>query len=62
MNHISMNHVYFIIAVLSYLAVLFKVVIPYSFNFLGFVPSVIITLLTVGLPIIYLHRQKIKNS
>ena len=57
-----MNTVYIIIAILFYIAIIFKVVIPYSFNFLGFVPSVIITLLTIGLPIIYLHKQKIKNQ
>lgn len=57
-----MNTVYIIIAILFYIAIILKIVIPYSFNFLGFVPSVIITLLAVGLPIIYLHKQKIKNS
>lgn len=58
----NMNTVYIIIAILFYIAIILKIVIPYSFNFWGFVPSVIITLLAVGLPIIYLHKQKIKNS
>lgn len=57
-----MNTVYIIIAILFYIALMFKIVIPYLYIFLGFLPSVIITLIMIGLPIIYLHKQKIKNQ
>ena len=46
-----------ILAIMFYIIFLWKIVIPYSFNFLGFVPSVLITLIFVGVPIAVLYKN-----